>query len=199
MIDDETLRSMLKGMESAAEEALRADPAYYEALRSLKAEIERDPRVRSAVSQLDDAGNKAFSFMTPRIKIRIRTSRGQISLPELSQTLTNNSAWVAHLIQELRSAASSVIIRGRYREMLDRIVNDAIGKSERFDGIASTIEKAGHEIVICLDLSAYAQVREPAEPIGARELPSASEPLARLLSGQDLKFLKDLKISATKN
>ncbi len=205
MIDDQTMRSMLEGMQSAAEEALHSAPAFYEALRSLKAEIDRDPQVRSAVNQLGAGGSRVSSSLTPHIKIRLRTSRGEISLPERKRIAISRSAPVAHLTQELRSAASHVIVRGRYREVLDRIMNDAIGSSERFEQIASAIEKAGHEIVICLDLSAYAQVRQAqvrqaAEPVArAKEFRSGREPLAHLLSGQDLQFLKDLKISALEN
>jgi hypothetical protein len=197
MIDEKTMRSMLEGMESAAEEALRGDTSFYETLRSLQAEIDRDPRVRSAVSELDATGNRVFSSMTPRVKIRVRTSAGEISLPERNRTVANSSAPVAHLTQELRSAACGVIMRGGYREVLDRIMNDAVGSNARFAGIAAVIEKAGHEIVICLDLSAYAQVREPGQAFAkTRKLLPSGEPLAHLLSGKDVEFLKALKISA---
>lgn len=197
MINDKAMQSMLEEMQSAAEEALRGDAAFCETLRSLKAEVDRDPRVRSAVSHLA-AGNRVFSSMIPRIRIRVRTSSGEISLPEPGKTDSHESAPIAQLTQELRSAASSVIMRGRYRAVLDRIMNDAVGGSERFEGIAAAIEKAGHEIVICLDLSPYAQVRKPNEPIArTRQFPSTRGPLARMLSAQDREFLKNLKISAT--
>ena len=200
MINDRTMRSMLEGMESAAEEALRGDPAFHEALRSLKAEIDRDPRVQSAVSRLHAAGSRVFSSLIPRIKIRIRTGAGEVSLPDHKKPGFDSPAQVAHLTQELKSAASAVIMRGRYREVLDHIMNDAVGASDRFEGIAAEVERAGHEIVICLDLSAYAQVREPAQLVGrTRNLLSSGEPLTHLLSRQDLQFLKDLKISATEN
>lgn len=200
MIDDKTMRSMLEGMETAAEEALRGDPAFHETLRSLKAEIDRDPRVQSAVNRLHAVGSRVFSSLIPRIKIRIRTSAGEFSLPERHRNAANSPTALAHLTQELKIAASSVIMRGRYREVLDHIMNDAVGASDRFEGIAAELEKAGHEIVICLDLSAYAQVRQPAElPGKARNLLASGEPLAHLLSRQDLQFLRDLKISASEN
>lgn len=200
MINDRTMRSMLEGMESAAEEALRGDPAFHEALRSLKAEIDRDPRVQSAVGRLHAAGSRVFSSLIPRIRVRIRTGAGEISLPDHKKSAYDSPAQVAHLTQELKSAASAVIMRGRYREVLDHIMNDAVGASDRFEGIAAEVERAGHEIVICLDLSAYAQVREPAQLVGrTRNLLKSGEPLTHLLSSQDLQFLKDLKISATEN
>jgi hypothetical protein len=200
MIDDKTMRSMLEGMETAAEEALRGDPAFHETLRSLKAEIDRDPRVQSIVNRLHAVGSRVFSSLIPRIKIRIRTSAGEISLPERHRNAAGSPTAVAQLTQELKSAASSVIMRGRYREVLDHIMNDAVGASDRFEGIAAELERAGHEIVICLDLSAYAQVRELAVPAAkARNLLVSGEPLAHLLSRQDLQFLKDLKISAGEN
>ena len=200
MIDDKTMRSMLKGMESAAEEALRDDPAFYETLRSLKAEIDRDPRVQSAMNQLHAVGSSVYSSLVPRIKIRLRTSSGEISLPERNKTGAHAPAPIAHLTQELKSAASSVMMRGRYREILDHVMNAAVGSSDRFEDLAAAVEKAGHEIVICLDLSACAQVRESSRAIvRTKRLPSLKEPLTHLLSQQDLQFLKDLKISAPEN
>jgi len=198
MIDDKTMRSMLEGMERAAEEALQADPAFYETLRSLKAEIDRDPRVQSAISQLHTAGSTVYSSLVPRIKIRIRTSAGEISLP--NKKVGSQSEPVAHLTQELRSAAAAVMMRGRYREALDHIMNDAVGASERFEDLAGELERAGNEIVICLDLSAYAQIRKTSgKLLLSRNSQSSTEPLAHLLSRQDLQFLKELKISTAGN
>jgi hypothetical protein len=198
MIDDKTMRSMLEGMERAAEEALQADPAFYETLRSLKAEIDRDPRVQSAISQLHTAGSAVYSSLVPRIKIRIRTSAGEISLP--NKKVGSQSEPVAHLTQELRSAAAAVMMRGRYREALDHIMNDAVGASERFEDLAGELERAGNEIVICLDLSAYAQIRKTSgKLLLSRNSQSSTEPLAHLLSRQDLQFLKELKISTAGN
>lgn len=199
MIDDTTMRSMLEKMESAAEEALRGDPAFYSALQSLKAEIDRDPRVQSAVSRLRATGTKVFSSLVPHIKIRVRTSTGVVALPDRDQNSSNSVPPLAHLTQELRSAASSVIMRGRYRDQLDHIMNHAVGSSDRFEGIAAAVEGAGHEIVICLDLSTYAQVRESSALVRRTRTPSSAEPLSHLLSNQDLKFLKALKIKATEN
>lgn len=198
MIDDKTMRSMLEGMEKAAEEALRSEPAFFDTLRSLKAEIDRDPRVQSAINRLHVAGSSVYSSLVPRVKIRVRTSAGEISLP--SRSASQPSEPVAHLTQELRSAAAAVMMRGRYREALDQIMNDAVGASERFEDLASEVERAGNEIVICLDLSAYAQIRRSSRKLLlSKNSQSSTEPLAHLLSNQDLQFLKELKISAAGN
>ena len=205
MIDEKNMRSMLENMERAAEEALRSDPAFYEALQSLKSEIDRDPRVQSAINNLRAAGSRVFSSLVPQIKIRVRTREGMVSLPPRhGDSTATASEPLAKLTQELRSAASSVIMRGRHREELDHILNEAVGKSGRFEGLASEIENAGNEVVICLDLSAYAQVRQQvrqsSEPIHrVRMLDAFREPLSSLLSVQDLKFLKDLKIKVIEN
>lgn len=199
MIDDKTMRWMLESMENAAEEALRGDRAFYEALRSLKAEIDRDPRVKSAIRSLEDAGSKVFSSLVPRIKIRIRTNEGLVALPA-GRVPPIVEEPVAQLSQKLRSAASAVITRGHYREELDSIMNEAICSSTRFEGIACEIERAGYEIVICLDLSAYAQVRGVSEPIrNARSSAGSKEPFNGMLSGQDLKFLKAIGIRPVGN
>jgi hypothetical protein len=197
MIDDKTFRTMLEGMESAAEEALRDDAAFYKTLRSLKSEIDRDPRVQSAITKLHLSGSRIYSSLVPRVKVRIRTSTGEISLGDRNKSSNDFSAPVAHLTRELRTAANAVMMQGRYRELLDQIMNQAIESSDRFERIASEVERAGNEIVICLDLSTYARVQETTKPnLRATDLSSSTEPLARLLSEQDRKFLKDLKISA---
>lgn len=198
MIDEKNMRVMLEKMESAAEEALSNSPAFHEALQSLKAEIDRDPRVQSAMNRLRASGGNVFSSLVPHIRIRVRTSEGVVALSTNDLMPTRPAGEpMAQLTQELRNAAAAVIMRGRYREELDHIMNEAVCASSRFEGIASEIENAGHEVVICLDLSAYAQIRGGSQ--GARDPGKSSsslEPLSSLLSVQDLKFLKALKIKA---
>jgi len=195
MINDKTMRWMLESMENAAEEALRGDPAFFGALESLKAEIDRDPRVRSALRSLQEAGNRVFSSLVPRIKIRVRTNEGVLALPATDRIPLVVEEPVAQLTQELKSATNAVIMRGRYREELDSIMNEAICASLRFEEIASEIERAGYEIMICLDLSAYAKVRDLSESVrNARGPGRSKEPFNGLLSGQDLKFLKAVGI-----
>jgi len=200
MTDDKTLRSMMEAMESAAEDAVRDDPAFYKTLRSLKAEVDLDPQVQSIVSRLHAAGSSVFSSLVPRIKIRVRTNSGEVTLADDSGNPADPASPIAHLTQELRSAVFAVLKRGGYREALDQIMNDAVRNSGRFEGIAAELEKAGHEIVICLNLSPYAKVRKSTGAIVKTNTPRPSaEPLTHLLSRQDLKFLKDLKISASEN
>jgi len=198
MIDDKAMHVMLRDMESAAEDALRRDPAFHEALQALKWEIDRNPRVQSAIRNLQRAGNKVSSSLIPGVKIRVRTSEGVVSLNARAVVpSTSIAAQATQLTQELRDAASSVIIRSRYREELYGIVNEAIGASGRFEEIASEIEGAGHEVVVCLDLLAYAQVRVSSPGIAhTRSLRIQEERFRRLLSAQDLEFLRDLKITA---
>jgi len=196
MTNENMLRSMMEAMESAAEDAVRGDAAFYETLRSLKSEVDRDPQVQSIIGRLHATGSSVFSSLVPRIKIRVRTNSGEISLPGDSQNAPELAAPIAHLTQELRSAVFAVLRRGSYRETLDQIMNDAVRSSGRFEDIAAEVEKAGHEIVICLNLSPYAQVRKSPQLAAKAASPrSSSEPLAYMLSRQDLKFLKDLKIS----
>jgi hypothetical protein len=196
MIDDKTYRSMLEGMESAAEQALRDDPAFYDTLRSLKAEIDRDPRVKAAISKLHFAGSRIYSSLVPRIKIRIRTITGEISLTDGEKASVDVPPGVAHLTQELRNATNAVMLRGGYREVLDQIMNQAVESSDRFEQIAANVERAGNEVVICLDLSAYARVQELTESSRqGTKAQSSIGPLSRLLSEQDRRFLKELKIS----
>jgi hypothetical protein len=199
MLDETSMRLMLERMERAAEEALQGDSSFYEALHALKWEVDRDSRVQSAISSLQNAGSKAFSSFVPHIKIRIRTREGIVSLPpRVSVETTPEVEQVAQLTRELRNAARAVISKSRYRAELDSIVNEAVRASGRFEGIATEIESAGHEVVICLDLTSYAQVREPARRISQMRISAAhQEPHTFLFSAQDLRFLKALKIKTT--
>lgn len=198
MIDHIAMHGMLRNMETAAEDALRCYPAFHEALQALKWEVDRNSRVQSAIRNLQRSGNEVSGSLVPRVKIRIRTSEGVISLdPRGVAPSTSTAAQATPSTQELRDAASSVIIRSRHREELYGIVNEAIGASDRFEEIASEIEGAGHEVVVCLDLLAYAQVRVSSPGIAhTRSRRIQEEHFRRLLSAQDLEFLRDLKITA---
>ena len=195
MIDQKTIRSLLANMERAAEESLQQDAAFYETVQALKSEIDRDPQVQSVVSELRASGCRAFSSFVPHIKIRIKTEEGIFSLSRSAETPAVLAVEpVDRLTQELRSAASAVIMKSRSRRKLEVIVNEAISASDRFEGMASSVERAGHEVVICLDLSAYAQARESADPLlpfeTAGRSVSAEKPLNTLFSDHDVKFLK---------
>jgi len=199
MIDKKTMRSLLEKMELAAQETLQQDSAFHQAVRALKQEIDNDPQVRSRVSQLQAAGRSVFNSFVPHIKIRVRTEEGIFALPKPDPLPATPAAeQVGRLTEELRDAASAVIKRSRYYRELGAIVNQAVGSSHRFEGIASEVESAGYEVLICLDLSAYAQVKDSASAhpqllLGYGPTPSL-EPAPIQLSGSDRKFLKALKI-----
>src|SRR3984885_13173652 len=197
MIDKRSMRSALESMQRAAEESLGQDFAFHEALQALKQEIDHDPRVLSRVGELEAAGGSVFKSFVPRIRIRVRTEEGVFALPKPAQIgLASAAEPIGRLTQELRSAASSVISNSRHYDELDAIVNEAVAASDRFEGIASEVESAGHEVLICLDLSAYAQARGKAGP--ARQIPEASlyagNSVPMPLTGKDRSFLKGLKI-----
>jgi hypothetical protein len=193
MIDRKTIRSLLENMERAAEETLQQDAAFYEALQALKWEIDSDARVQSAVAALQVAGRRVFSSFVPQIKIRVKTGEGTFALPAVPA-----SEQVDRLIGELKEAASAVIMNSRHRHELDIIVNEAVGANDRFEGMASQIERAGHELVICLDLSAYAQVRASTAPSlpfeQTVESGSPNQPCNPQFSAHDLTFLKALGV-----
>jgi len=201
MIDRKAIRSLLENMERAAEETLQQDAAFYEALQALKWEIDSDARVQSAVAALQAAGRRVFNSFVPQIKIRVKTGEGTFALPKAAATPAAPAGeQVDRLIEKLKEAASAVIMKSRHRQELDIIVNEAVGASDRFEGMASQIERAGHELVICLDLSAYAQVRGSTVP----SLPfeetvksvSHDQPFNPQFSAHDLTFLKALGVKA---
>jgi hypothetical protein len=198
MIDRKTMRSLLENMEQAAEESLHQDSNFYEALQALKWEIDNDPQVRSTMSELQAAGRKVFNSFVPHIKIRVRTAEGVFALPKPAQTAECETEEAGRLTQTLRNAAGAVIKKSRHYRKLDAIVNQAVGASDRFEGIASKVEKAGYEVLICLDLSAYAQVQGSVPPRRLalpQHVPTPGpEPVSIVLSGADRNFLKSLKI-----
>lgn len=200
-MDQKALQEKIEHMQRAAEEALQHDAAFFEVLNALRAEIDRDPRVQSAMGRLQRTGNNVFSSFVPRVKIGIRTSEGDVSLPARNDCSPHTpDQTVARLTHELREAASTVIMRSRYRAELDNVVNEAVGASTSFDGIASEIESAGHQLLICLDLSTYAQLQQKTNP-GAKgfgKAPAAAhrDSLSHLLSSGDLELLKSMKITA---
>ena len=199
MIDRRIMRSLLEKMEQAAEETLREDSSFYQAVQALKWEIDNDPQVRATVGELQAAGRSVYSSFVPHIKVRVRTEEGVFALPRPAHiAVTTGVEQVGRLTQELRNAASSVIRKSRYYHQLDTIVNEAVGASDRFEGIASEVESAGYEVLICLDLSAYVEVRgatpPPRQIWKAKAQRPGGEPLQIQLSGNDRKFLQGLKI-----
>jgi hypothetical protein len=204
MIDRKTMRSLLENMELAAQETLQQDSAFYDAVRALKHEIDNDPVVQSTVSELQAAGRSVFSSFVPHIKIRVRTEDGVFALPRPAQIPVAPAVeQVGRLTQELRNAASAVIKRSRYYRELGVIVNEAVGASDRFEGIASQVESAGYEVLICLDLSAYAQVNVSAPVHPQLREANAHVPCVKptpiRFSGSDRKFLKTLRIRIDEN
>ncbi len=201
------MRTLLEHMEEAAEETLHQSATFFEAVQSLKEEIDHDPRVRETVHQLRAAGRSVFNSFVPHIKIRVRTEEGIFSLPQRPKIMAPPPAdTVGRLTQQLKSAASSAIKNSRHFQELELIVNEAVSASERFEGLAMEVETAGHEVLICLDLSAYVEVRSSLTATAqAREaVPeavAASVAPAHLfgtmyLSGTDVAFLKGLGIRA---
>jgi hypothetical protein len=209
MMNKKVMRSLLENMEREAEESLQRDSAFSEVLQVLKWEINNDPRVQSAIRDLEARGRRVFSSVVPRIRIRIRGDEGVLLLPGRTEVQTSSAIeQVGRLTEELRSAASAVIMRSRYREELELIVNKAVGSSDRFEGIASEIESAGYEVLICLDLSAYAQVQQspPRVSRGRAEeamvrprRPPYEETVNLRFSDHDLRFLKALRIKLEKD
>lgn len=191
-------------MENEAERVLQQDAAFFEALQALKWEIEGNPRVKSAVRDLRAAGQRVFSSFVPRIKVRIR-AQGRLLEAVKPAAIAEPSAAgpIARLTQELKSAASAVIMTSPCCQELERIVNEAVTASERFEDMASRLEREGYEVVIGLDLSAYAQVQGSSAGAdrsgGTSRQNSSREPANIELSSYDLSFLKALKIKTDEN
>jgi len=198
-MDQHAMRGLLKEMEGAAELVLQQDAAFFEALQALKCEIDSNPRVRSAVRDLRAAGLRVFSSFVPHIKVQIRTAEGLFAAakpPRMPEPPAVDA--IARLTKELRNAASTVIMTSHHCQELQRIVNEAVTASESFENIASQVESAGYEVVISLDLSAYAQAQASSAATdrseGASRQISVEKPANIELSSYDLRFLKALKI-----
>jgi hypothetical protein len=197
MVDRKTMQSRLENMERAAEEILQQDSAFYEVLLALKSEIDDDPEVQAKVGELKAAGRSVFNSFVPHVKIRVRTEEGIFALPKPAPVASAATSDEARLIQQLKDAASAVIRNSKCYRELDVLVNEVIGASSRFEGIASQIEREGHDVLICLDLSTYAQVQAtallPKETRQMNLLTSRQEPAVKF-SHSDRAFLAGLKI-----
>ena len=198
------MQGLLKEMENAAELVLQQDAAFFEALQALKWEIDGNPRVKSAVRDLRAAGQRVFSSFVPHIKVRIRTQGGLHEAAKPAGPVGPSVVDpIARQTQELKNAASAVIMTSRYRQELERIVNEAVTASESFENMALRVERAGHEVVISLDLSAYVQVQASStasdRPQGTSLQNSSREPADIKFSSFDLSFLKALKIKTDEN
>jgi hypothetical protein len=198
-MDRRTMRSLLENMERAAEQILQQDAAFYEVLEALKWEIDRDPRVQAAIRDLRAGGRSVTSSFVPQIRIRIKTEEGTFSLPRQEAFPDADAEQTAGLTEELRNAAKAAMTNSRSRHELDAIVHEAVTANDSFERIVSAVESAGHQLLICVDLTTYAQVREQAMPLlesgdGDTEIDQGTVNSA--LSGQDLKFLKSVGIKA---
>ena len=210
MMDQKVMRSLLEDMERAAEETLQQDAAFHEALLALKFEIDSDPRVLATVGELQAAGRRVFNSFVPRIRIRIRTEQGVYALPKRADAPSTAAPEDGRLREELNRVASEVIRNSPYYRELDTIINEVVGSNHRFEGIAGELERQGYEVLLCLDLSAYAQIHR-AGPVArqgrvgeGQPVQSPADPRQRgrkpvRFSGSDLEFLKALKITTEDN
>lgn len=200
MIDNTQMRSLLENMERAAEEVLQHDAAFFETLYALKSEIHADPQVRSAMRVLGAGGHRAFTSFVPRVNVRVRTENNVLALPRQPEAHSAPASQQTELTDELRRAASAVIQRSSHRQELAAIINEAIGSSNTFEGIASEIERAGYEVVICIDFSAYTEVHGVDTNVSQFEGTNPSKTVDTVptmpLSKSDLKFLNALRIRA---
>jgi hypothetical protein len=94
-------------------------------------------------------------------------------------------------------------LNSRYRSELNAIVSEAVHADSRFEHIACSVENAGCELLICLDLSAYTQVRKQGRPQASsaeakerRPSRSVDHVVELRLSDDDFQFLRAIKISS---
>jgi hypothetical protein len=186
------LQKRIEKMQNAAENVLQRDAAFFEALYALKTEIDGDARVQTAMQTLRDSGRSAFASFVPRIRFRVRTEEGMVGLPRQNEPVPPPAG---KLDENLRDAASAVILNSAHRTELNTIVSEAIECDHTFEEIASEIEEAGYQIVVCLDFSAYTQIRTSTNY--RPQKPASSGPQSNLqFSPFDLKFLRGMKIDA---
>ena len=215
-MDRNKLRILLRKLEQTAQSALARDASFLEALQGLKWEIDRDSRVRAAMQALQNRGLIVFSSFAPRIRIRVHSGENVLSLREDVRTSDRpatedfecaNQVGSEPITQGVRDAASAVVGGSLYCRQLNRIVNEALQANVGFERMAASLERAGYELRICLDLSTYARVREQTSqrtqsidhgaPTNKRQeckLVTSEKRSPLPLSDQDKEFLKKLRI-----
>jgi hypothetical protein len=207
-MDTKYLRVQLRNLEREAQSSLAADASFLEALQCLKWQIDRDARVKAAMNALRHRGLRVFSSFTPRIRIRLLagetiralpTDTAESNCPRGEDFGYVNQIATEPLIQAVRDAASAVVLNSRHSLQLDGIVNEAVHANSTFEKIATAIERAGYQVNLCLDLSAYAQIRDPRQLVSLVEKMEPGRPDVGAssrtdYSSQDLQFLKDMNI-----
>jgi len=212
---------LLRNLEGKAQRALSEDVSFLEALQGLKWEVDNDARVKAATQALRDRGLIPCSSLAPRIRIGLHAGEDVFTLPKDSPPSSSSDAedlgYVRQIAseavtQELRDAATAVLDASPYCRQLERIVSKALHAKASFERIAAALERAGYQLHICLDLSAYARVHERTSegtlspenkpPRNERQRSrsrsnslSSRERWQLPLSGQDIEFLRRLRIT----
>lgn len=215
-MDRDTLCWLWQKLEREARRVLSRDGSFLEALQALKWEVDRDSHVRAATRALRDRGLSVYDSFVPRIRIQLYAGGMALDLPGHGTSSSRadaqdlehvNQSTSESLTHELRDAASAVVAASLYCYQLNGIVNEALQTSRAFDRIAAIVESAGYELQICLDLSTYAAVRQSSAVTHFPRYRSSQEKAPRVtppdckngshlsLSGKDLQFLKELRIS----
>lgn len=215
-MNQKNLLWLSQSLEREARSALARDASFLEVLQCLKWQIDNDAHVKAAVRALQDRGLSVFTSFAPRIRIRLAAGETILALPgsgaasnapNPADQVSVNRLACEPLVQKVRDAASAVVAASPHCRQLHGIVSEAVQANSRFERIAVAVERAGYRVQICLDLSAYAQVREPGRtPEGLHDFrisplqesnsrpPDSRKGCHLPLSSRDLQFLKELRI-----
>lgn len=217
-MDRDKLHSLLRKMESEAQAALSEDVSFLEALHVLKCEIDSNRQVRAAMRALRDRGMRVFASLKPRIRVTANAGETVLQLPEdgpepgLLDDALFEDASQRHsepLMRKMLDAATAVLASSPHCRYLEKIISEAVQANGAFERMARSIENAGYELRICLDLSTYAHVhpresdREDSPDCYAPQQACRMEPLLQEsaksgflpLSDPDAQFLKNMRIS----
>ena len=208
--------ALLQNLERIAEKTLAKDASFLEALHTLKSEVDSDSRVRAAKHALRNRGLIVFSSFVPRIRIRLNAGENVLPSDAVRAAGRSDTEQIQYrgqtgsdpVTQGVRDAASAVVGSSAHCRELNQIVNEALQANAGFERTAGPLERAGYQLDICIDLSTYARVyegasqRPPSMNLRAstdrQQQSEALTPGKRWhlpLSGQDMEFLKRLRIS----
>src|SRR5882724_3169981 len=103
MINKNKMLSSIEGMQRTVEKSVLEDVSFHEALQYLKRELDENPLVQSALSELRSVGCRVFCSFTPRFHIRIKTAEGIVALPkQTDDSASPTDERVTRITQELK-------------------------------------------------------------------------------------------------
>lgn len=208
------LQSILQTIECRAQKALAGDATFLEALPALNSALEDDLREQAAGHKLGYRRVSGFSSFAPHITIRARAGETSLTPSEHAGRAVQADTEIAarmcasdtgSMREHLCDVINAFIADGSLCREVKIIISEIVHADAVLRRLASAVERAGYRLLICIDLSMNADVREqyPAhlrseshntKYARARHAEPSDARISLQLSDVDIHFLNALRI-----